>query len=212
MALEELEVSIVARDCPREEYVFHACARADVMDDEVPLRGFVPDVDNNAYVVDVAAEVPRHNVSRQKSISATRGRHLFAFAAEECLQIRYATMIDVAVGSGEAPLRRVFREVPLHVFVDLFLQVDFRLAKRTDDYVRTRSRFDWHIAVRIIESLIRLIIARGFSDLINCAVDRELKVGRAVRRQCVNFSLLFWRSQRDSAGRRVPAARSYQKE
>jgi len=49
-----LEISIMAGDLPREQNIFHARARSDVVNNEVALRRFVPDVCNDADVIDTA--------------------------------------------------------------------------------------------------------------------------------------------------------------
>ena len=65
-ALKGSEVSIVPGDLPREQAIFHARARADVMHDQVALRRFVPDIDDEADVLCSETKVPRNDVAWQE--------------------------------------------------------------------------------------------------------------------------------------------------
>src|SRR2546423_4425502 len=102
-----LEISIVPSYFPGEHHVFHACPSADVVDDQIALRWFVPDVDDDADVIDAATQVPRHDVAGQKSIRAASRCHLSAFAREKRFQIRHAPMIDIGIRSAQPPLGRI---------------------------------------------------------------------------------------------------------
>ena len=109
--LRGLEVSIVARDLPGEKSVLHLRPGANVVNNQVSLRRFVPDVSDDAHMIYSAAEIPRHHVARQKVFAAAGGCQRFAFAREKGLQIWNATMIDVCIRPPQSPLRRIRGEV-----------------------------------------------------------------------------------------------------
>src|SRR5438034_636847 len=69
------EISIVTGDFPREHHIFHARPGADVVNNQISLRRLIPNVDDDADVIDVAAQVPRDYVARQERIRAARRRH-----------------------------------------------------------------------------------------------------------------------------------------
>jgi len=58
------EVSIVPRDLPREHNIFHAGAGADVMYDQITLRGFIPDIhDHPDMFGSTKLKIPRDHIS-----------------------------------------------------------------------------------------------------------------------------------------------------
>ena len=71
----------MAGDLPRKQNIFHASAGADVVHDEVALRRLVPDVGDDADVIDAAAQIPRHDVAGQEGIGASGGRDLLCLCA-----------------------------------------------------------------------------------------------------------------------------------
>ena len=74
-AMRLLKIAIVPGDLPREQNIFHARAGADVVHNQVTLRGFVPDIDDHAYVFGASQpQVPRNDVSGQECFAATRSR------------------------------------------------------------------------------------------------------------------------------------------
>ena len=85
-------------------------------------------------------------------------------------------MIDVRISPLQFPTRWVRREVVLHVLMQVPLQIDSASAKRTHDNIRTNTRFDRHVAIRIFDLLIRSIVAGRLSDLLDRAVYDELEV------------------------------------
>src|SRR2546421_1272221 len=99
------EISIVSGNLPREQRVFHACAATDVVNDEIVLRGFVPDIYHDAYVVGAGTEVPCHHVARQEVFTVVIRRERLPFAREEDLQVRYTAMIDVRIRAFQSPFR-----------------------------------------------------------------------------------------------------------
>src|SRR5580765_8384982 len=64
------EVAIVPRHLPREQNVFHARTRADVVHDQIMLRRLVPDVCHYTDVVLARAHVPGNKITRMKVIAA----------------------------------------------------------------------------------------------------------------------------------------------
>src|SRR5712692_9180632 len=100
-------------------------------------------------------------------------------------------MIDVRIGPAQSPARRVSRKVFLHVFVEIFLQVGPALAKGSHDHIGTNAGFDWHVAVRIFELLVRSIVTGRLADLIDRGVDDEFEIRRTVGGKCASLSLLL---------------------
>ena len=59
------------RDLPCEQNVFHAGAGADVMYDQLTLRGFVPDIHDHANVWGPESKIPRDYIARQERFTGT---------------------------------------------------------------------------------------------------------------------------------------------
>ena len=98
------------RDLPGEERVLHPGPGANVVNNQVALRRFVPDVGDHPHMIYAAAEIPRHHIARQKVFAATGRSQRFPFAREEGLQIGNPTMIDVGIRRFQTPLRWIRRE------------------------------------------------------------------------------------------------------
>src|SRR5260221_2248207 len=105
---------VVADHLEREEHVFHLRAAADVVDGVVAGRAGDDAGGNDADVIEAAGEAPGDDVA------GLEGAVDFpAAAGEEGHEVRNAAVVDVRVGSAQAPHARVGAEVPAHVFVDL---------------------------------------------------------------------------------------------
>ena len=70
-----LKISIVPGDFPREQNVFHACAGANVVHNQISLFGLVPDVDDHTYVFGASqTQIPRNDIAGQERFAAASGR------------------------------------------------------------------------------------------------------------------------------------------
>src|SRR5881394_3966421 len=112
-AHSKLEVSIVAGDLPRKHHVFHARAGADVMNDQVTLRRFVPDICDHADMILGGAHVPRHEIAGLEIFTTTCDRLRFPPACKIRFQIRNPPMVDVSVGTLQSPTCWIDRKVRL---------------------------------------------------------------------------------------------------
>ena len=110
-------------------------------------------------------------------------------------------MIDIRIGPLQPPTRGIRREVVLHVFMQVLLQIDPTLAEGAHYYVRTNAGFNRHIAVRIRDLLIGGVLTRCLADLFDGAIDREFELRRTLGRQRHGFRLLFgWFQRLDGPG------------
>lgn len=68
-------------------------------------------------------------------------------------------MVDVRVRGSAPPLSRIGGDIPFHVEVNEFLQIDACGAKRSDDYVGANACLHRHISHRIVDLPVALIVA-----------------------------------------------------
>ena len=83
------------RDFPGEERVFHPRAATDVVNNQVTLRGLVPNVHYYSDMVSPESKIPSDDISREKSFAVTIGRKRLAATREIRHEVWYASMIDV---------------------------------------------------------------------------------------------------------------------
>ena len=120
-----------------------------------------------ADVMQAVRQTPRHHVAGKE-----RTANALPAPLEEPHQVRYAPVIDVAIGPAESPHRRVAREVPLHVLVDLHLQIDTDCAERPDHDVCAYAAPEIDIPRGIAERDVRRVVDRGHAYLrFRCAGD-----------------------------------------
>ena len=134
------------------------------MDDHRPAGAVVLDMRHDPYVGKAfSIQVPRDNIAGLERIWIVRDPQRFPLSLKEGLQIWNSPVIDVGVGSGEAPPLRISAKVRPHILMHLFLQIDTRFAKGPDHDIGTRPGLGRDIAVGIIDrELILRITGRGF--------------------------------------------------
>ena len=94
-------------------------------------------------------------------------------ASEKSLQIRHAAIVDIAVGSLEAPDLWISRKVPFHVFMDKFLEIDVeRIALGADYDIGPHSNLVGNVASWIGKADIGTVKANGLADLAFGCVDQ----------------------------------------
>lgn len=93
----------MAGDPIAEQYVIECWPGADIVDDQRMAASETGSVGNDTDVGQVARQHPGHQIARFIAAGLTGdGKHL-AVPAKEGLQIRHPAMIDIAVGTGQAP-------------------------------------------------------------------------------------------------------------
>ena len=89
-------------------------------------------------------------------------------------------MIDVRIRAVQSPAGWISREMLLHVFVNIFLQIDRRLAKRAHDHIRANAGFNRHVTVWIFDLLIRRIVAGRLTNLIDRVINYQFEIWRTL--------------------------------
>jgi len=95
-------------------------------------------------------------------------------AAEEHLQVRNATVIDVAVWPRQLPAMRIRREVAQHVLVHQYLQVYAEMAIGADDHIGANAAIVGDVAHGIRDPMIGAVVgfvmrrsfARGLDQIV----------------------------------------------
>ena len=132
---------------------------------------------HNADVRHVSAQVPGDQVAGKIRFAPRRDRQRLSLAGEKSHQVRHAAVIDVGVGARQepSPLIWIRGEIPEHVFVDLFLQVDANGAVRADDFIGADARAGWNISVRIGNTDVGGIVTNGVVRSLRCGLNQLLK-------------------------------------
>ena len=108
---------------------------------------------------------------------------LVALAFEPSLQIRDASMVNIPVGPGEAPVLRVAEEIFGHVLMDDFLEIPGQAVPHgADEHIRTHTSLGGDIAARVGKSGVARIIDHRDADLLAGGTD-ELFPGLRMKRQ-----------------------------
>ncbi len=113
------------------------------------LRRFA--VHNNSDVRYASSQVPGDKVPRGVILSTDADRQRLSLAAKEHHQIRDSAVIDIRIRAGQqpSPVAWVVCEIPYHVFMNFFLQVDTQNPVRTDDFIGANPGIRWDIPARI---------------------------------------------------------------
>jgi hypothetical protein len=149
-----------------EQDVFLLCAATDVVQNQGDaLDGAT--VGDDADVVKVARQFPRDDIAGQVRDRPVFQRDLGADAGEEGPKVRHAAVVDIAVGSGQAPERGIVGEMRLHVAVHRKLQVDPpAVAQGADHDVGTDATVARHVATREGKFCVTRIVGHSHADLI----------------------------------------------
>ena len=168
-------------------------ASADVVNHQKATcpRGFA--IHDDADVRDVATQIPRNQITGSIVGGLCADGQDFAFACKERHQIGHAPVIYVGVRMRQKPaaLIRIGREVPQHVLVDLFLQIDTDGAVRANDFISAHTSFGRDIAVRIWDAPVSRIVAHDMVRAFYSGSDQplqELRVRRLKRRWALRQS------------------------
>jgi hypothetical protein len=97
----------------------------------------------------IACDYPGDQISSKVVFCLGCDREYDAFAGEEGLKIRNPPMIDVWVWATETPVARKRLKVGLHLFVDIFLEIDPEFTIGPDDQIRAHTNIARDITVGV---------------------------------------------------------------
>ena len=117
-------VSIVSSDGIVEEHVLELGAPTNVVHDERALPIYGSLIYDDANMREVSRDDPRDEIASDVVAGLIGGGENDPFAREESLEIRNASVIDIRIRARQAPVLREYREVSLHFFMHVLLQVD----------------------------------------------------------------------------------------
>ena len=120
----------------------------------------------------IARQHPGHQIAGAIVFGAVGNGNGPALACEPGLQIRHATMVDVAVRRTQAPVLRIFREVRAHVLVDQPLQIHALGAKRADHHIGTHAARNGHIPTGVGDARVSRVVVDGHADLLPRRADQ----------------------------------------
>ncbi len=148
------EVPIMSRDFPVEKNVFHLWLFANVVNDHVPAAPAGLLINDDADVRHVAAQVPGDKIPGRVVLRVICYRQEFSLALEKHHQIGNAAVVYIRVRMGEIPSSfvRIRSEVPEHILMDLFLQVDAHSAVTANHLVGADTGVRRDVAARIRDS------------------------------------------------------------
>ncbi len=149
-----------------EKRIFLLSPDSDVMDDQGCAIASLSVADD--HDVRKPVNTAGHKIAGEIVARVVRDGDGPALSRKKALLIENAPMVDIAVGSSQKPfaLSRVFAEIRFHVGVHQFLKIQLpRVAKRSDNDIRTHPLSSWNVAVWIADLAIVGDIVRCHANL-----------------------------------------------
>src|ERR1700731_4614621 len=152
-----------------EKNIFHLRSLANVVNDHVASATGRLLIDDDTDVGSATTQIPSAQVAWCVISRSICHGQCFSLALEENHQIRNPTMVDVRVRMGEqpAPLVRICRKIPLHVLVNLLLQIDPDGTVAANNFIRANARVGGNVPAGVRNS----DIGRNITDRMMGALD-----------------------------------------
>jgi len=174
----------MARDGEIKQNILHARATADIMNNQMPLPigGF--SIHNHTDMGQIARQHPGNQISGTIVCRVVADRQAAPLALKEDLQVRHAPVVDVGVGSGQAPEIGVCREIGDHILMDLDLQIDADSAVGTNYHIRAYAPIIRHITVGIADPKIAAVVNHMVPGALLGRSDQFVDRHICIRRVC----------------------------